>query len=117
MLSACNARGLTDALAKSQVSVSPLTRISILSLTLYESHPSQKIRVATNRGEVTQFNLMLSLVLHFLSIMTGTDTEHRVVLLENVLSLLSLSPHPALSFLFPSPPLSEASHILQKNHP
>lgn len=27
-------------------------------------HPSQKIRVATNRGEVTQFNLMLSLVLH-----------------------------------------------------
>ena len=114
MLSACNARGLTDALAKSQVSVSPLTRISILSLTLYESHPSQKIRVATNRGEVTQFNLMLSLVLHFLSIMTGTDTEHRVVLLENVLSLLSLSPHPALSFLFPSPPLSVLPHPSEK---
>lgn len=51
---------------------------------------------------MTQFKVLPTLVLHFLSIMTGTDTEHRVVLLKNLLSLLFLSPHPALSF-FVSP--------------
>ena len=38
---------------------------------------------------MTQFNLMLSLVLHFLSIMTGTDTEHRVVLLHRITVVLT----------------------------
>ena len=50
-----------------------LTRINILNLTFYESPQSQRTRVAKKCGEATQFNLILTLVLHFLNIMKGID--------------------------------------------